>query len=73
MYCNNSCCEMIGIVRLQDTVFHAFVFAVRQQLTGFMDFVHRLEFQILENTTFRISGLFPSSGEERGTHTLLNR
>jgi hypothetical protein len=39
--------------------------------TGFLDFVHRAEFQILENTTFRKLDLVPSSGERRETPTLL--
>jgi hypothetical protein len=30
---------------------------------GFLDFAHRPEFYILENTTFRELDLFPSSGE----------
>jgi hypothetical protein len=36
-----------------------------------MDFVHRSEFQILETTKFRKLDLFPSSGEEKETPTLL--
>jgi hypothetical protein len=40
-------------------------------ITGFLDFVHSLEFQILENTLFRKLDLFPSSGELWETPTLL--
>jgi hypothetical protein len=36
-----------------------------------MDFVHRPEFKILENTTFRKLDLFKSSGEGWETPTLL--
>jgi hypothetical protein len=35
-------------------------------ITGLLDCVHRPEFQILENTTFRKPDLFPSSGERGG-------
>jgi hypothetical protein len=41
------------------------------KFTGFLDFVHRPVFYILENTTFRELNLFPSSGEEREAHTTL--
>jgi hypothetical protein len=41
------------------------------RVTGFLDFVHRLEVQILENTMFQKLDLFPSSGEGRETPTLL--
>jgi hypothetical protein len=40
------------------------------RITGFLVFVHRPEFEILENTAFRKLDLFPSSGEERETSTL---
>jgi hypothetical protein len=40
------------------------------RVTGFLDFVHRLEFSILENTTFRKLDLSPSSGEGSKTPTL---
>jgi hypothetical protein len=33
------------------------------RITGILDFVHRPEFEILENTMFRKLDLFPSSGE----------
>jgi hypothetical protein len=39
------------------------------RVTGFLDFVHRPEFHILENTTIKILDLFSSSGEE-GIHLL---
>jgi hypothetical protein len=45
--------------------------AKRVRINGFVDFVHRPEFQVLENTTFRKLGLFPSAGEERKTSRLL--
>jgi hypothetical protein len=41
------------------------------RITGFLDFVHRPEFYILENTTIRKLDLFLSSGEGRETPTLL--
>jgi hypothetical protein len=34
------------------------------RINGFLDFVYRPEFQILENTTLRKLGLFPSSEED---------
>jgi hypothetical protein len=40
------------------------------RITGSLDFVHHLEFYILENTTFRKLDLFPSSGELRETPTV---
>jgi hypothetical protein len=40
-------------------------------MTEFLDFIHRLEFEILENTTFRKLDLFPSSGEGGKTPTVL--
>jgi hypothetical protein len=36
-----------------------------------LDFAHRPELEILENTTFRKLDVYPSSGEERKTRTLL--
>jgi hypothetical protein len=33
------------------------------RITGFLDFVHRLVFYKVGNTTFRKLDLFPSSGE----------
>jgi hypothetical protein len=33
------------------------------RINGFLDFVHRLEFEVLERTTFQKLHLFPSSGE----------
>jgi hypothetical protein len=39
-------------------------------ITGFSDFVHRLVFEKLQNTTFRKRDLFQSSGG-RGIPTLL--
>jgi hypothetical protein len=42
------------------------------RITLFQDFVHRPEFEILENTTFQKLDLFPSSGEEGGGVTLLS-
>jgi hypothetical protein len=41
------------------------------ELLCFWTFVHRPEFQILENSTFRKLDLFLSSGEGRETPTLL--
>jgi hypothetical protein len=41
------------------------------RITGFVDFVHRPEFYIVENTTFGKLGLFSSSGEGRESPTLL--
>jgi hypothetical protein len=41
------------------------------RITGFMDWVHRPEFHLLENTMFRILDLCPSSGEDKKTRTLL--
>jgi hypothetical protein len=41
------------------------------KITGFLDVVSCPEFQMLENTTFRKLGLFPSSGEGRETLVLL--
>jgi hypothetical protein len=35
-------------------------------MTGFLDFVNRLEFYIIENTTLRKVDLFPSPGEMMG-------
>jgi hypothetical protein len=41
------------------------------KIIGFMDFVHRPVFKILENRTFRKLDLFPSSGQGKETPTLL--
>jgi hypothetical protein len=41
------------------------------RITGFLDFVHSLEFKLLEKTTFWKLGLFLSSGEWMETITLL--
>jgi hypothetical protein len=41
------------------------------RITGFLEFVYRPEFQILENTTFRKLDLFAVSGEGIETPTLL--
>jgi hypothetical protein len=41
------------------------------RITGFLDSVYRLEFQILENIPFRKLDLFRSSGEGKETPTLL--
>jgi hypothetical protein len=40
-------------------------------ITGFLDLVHRPEFEIIDNTTFRKLYLFPSPGEEREMPTVL--
>jgi hypothetical protein len=40
-------------------------------ITGLVDFIRGLKFQILENTTFGALDLFPSSGEGRRKPTLL--
>jgi hypothetical protein len=42
------------------------------RIAGLLDFVHRPEFQIPQNTTFRKLDLFPSSGEGKETPTLLD-
>jgi hypothetical protein len=39
------------------------------RVTGFLNFVHRPEFEILENKSFRKLDLFPSSDEGRDTPT----
>jgi hypothetical protein len=41
------------------------------RIVWFLDFVHRPEFQIIENTTFRKIDLFPFSGEGSETPALL--
>jgi hypothetical protein len=41
------------------------------RITGFLNFVHRPEFKMLENTMFRQLDLFPSSDDLRETPTLL--
>jgi hypothetical protein len=41
------------------------------RITGFLGFIHRPEFSILGNTTFRKMYLFLSSGEGNETPTLL--
>jgi hypothetical protein len=41
------------------------------KITGFLDFVHRPEFKIFENITFRKMDLFPFSDKGRETYTLL--
>jgi hypothetical protein len=41
------------------------------RITGFLDFVHRHEFWILENTKVRKLDLFPSSDEARESPTVL--
>jgi hypothetical protein len=40
-------------------------------ITGIPDFVHRPEFQILENSTFRELDLFPFTDKGKETPTLL--
>jgi hypothetical protein len=35
-------------------------------ISGFLDFVHRPEFEIIENITFRRTGLFPLSVQREG-------
>jgi hypothetical protein len=41
------------------------------KITGFLDFVHRLEFQVLENTIFWKLDLCPSSDKQWEARTLL--
>jgi hypothetical protein len=52
-----------------------FQFAVdhklRLRITGFLDFAHRPLTYKLENKPFRKVDLFPATGEEMMTHTLL--
>jgi hypothetical protein len=41
------------------------------RITGFLDFIHRPDFLILENTTFMKLNVFSYSDEKRETPTLL--
>jgi hypothetical protein len=40
------------------------------RITGFLDFVHRPEFEVLESTTFRKLDVFPCSGKGRETYSV---
>jgi hypothetical protein len=44
---------------------------IKFRITGFLQFVNRLELLIIEMTTFRKLNLIPSSDEGRETHILL--
>jgi hypothetical protein len=57
------------LVRIEFKGFWPWFIALR--ITGFLDFVHRSEFYVQENTTFRKLELFPFSGEMGETYTLL--